>query len=363
MHLDPKELRGVGIHVHKLEDELDGASRQTLLPFKRAETLATPPPPVVDVDAVDFDDKSVHPEVVGQIIAPSFSQLDITVMAALPDNIRREIEEEYAQQNSIAGPSRHQDATHSPTKATKTPRMDVSHITKQLAPKSRPSISPAKHMHPLFARRASTAATAPKVSTQELKLFEVDPDVWKQLPTEIQREQLASFRAANVGTGIALRVSMSAEAKQARLLNRWRYQSKPLMTVRGRRQEVFAKHVEVPALKKRGKTKSDELKFVEGDDIQAVLTQWVENFDGDGPRQGDVDYFGKFLAKCIESDVSCERAVLALKWWRFLLQNRWSDGDDDVSIIGQLWWRAFWDVKGRMDVIVKKRFGGQLSLK
>lgn len=410
MHLDPKELRGVGIHVQKLEEST--AAGQTLLQFKRAETptktvtmasrlsmTKSPSPQTVDylIETATLDgDKPAHP-----FWLPSFSQLDTTVVAALPDDIRREIEQEYSKQNystrPVAGPSRHQNVllespSPSPIKPiqrypSKSPggplgkqKVDISRITKQLAPKSRPSALFVKTMHPLFAKRppppdGSTINQGLNVNTQELKLFEVDPDVFKQLPVDIQREQLTSLRAVNVGTGIALRASMSAEAKQARLLSKWRNHSSrrlPRLMVRGRRQEVVAKHVEIPVLKKRGKDKTmmttgEDLNVGEEDDVQAVLSQWVENFEDDGPRERDVNYFGKFLVKCVESDVGSEKAVLALKWWRFLLQSRWpgdqQDGEDLNLSVGGLWWKAFWDVKGRMDVVVKKRFGGQLSLK
>ncbi|GJJ11932.1 hypothetical protein Clacol_006170 [Clathrus columnatus] len=372
MHLDPKELRGVGIHVQKLEEEsAAGSSGQTLLPFKRAETPTTFTNPPVAMGPPQHEAFSL----------PSFSQLDASVMAALPDSIRKEIEQEYSRHNiqqPIAGPSRHHDIPdfpeiESPTKKGYGAELNVSHITKRLAPKSRPSAIATKQMHPLFAKRVDNnqGVKGPKVSTQELKLFEVDPAVWRELPVDIQREQWATLRAANVGTGMALRASMSAEAKQARLLHRWRKRKRPLMSVRGRRQEIFANHAVVPSLKRRGKTKQEDLKITEGDDVQGTLTQWVENFEEDGPRQGDVDHFGKFLAKCVESDIGSERAVSALKWWKFLLQRRWPNDEHEQSEetsnlelgVGGLWWKALWAVKRRIDVIVKKRFGGQLSLK
>ena len=405
MHFDPKDLRGIGIHVQKLEKNFDVANApasagQPALGFKKTneevtKELPTTPQkerhshPIVVIDPPSQDgnvedrtessggNRHLRPDTIVHTL-PSFSQVDPSFLEALPADIRAELELEYKKTGqAIAGPSRLPDAipattykAHAVTNQGKQAPSDISHITRQLAPKSRPSISSIKQMHPLFAKR--TSPNSLKVGLAELRLLNIDAEVWGELPIELQREQLAALRAANVGTGMAIRVSMSTQAKQERILSRWRSRRSPSVGIRGQRLEVYAMALELPGLKQRGKSRSEELRVSETEDIQAVLSQWVDEFDEEGPRQGDVEYFSKFLARCVETDVGAERGVSALKWWRILLQQRWSGMEQvsgpngkaaEVREAGRSWWDAFWEVKKRMDGVVRKRYGGSLSLK
>jgi DNA repair protein REV1 len=408
MHFDPKELRGIGIHVQKLEKVLDAANApttagQSALTFKKTgddtKELPTTPPrkellhPVITVES-PLQDGAVEDPTVSSSgnrhlkpdsamhALPSFSQVDPSFLEALPADIRAELELEYKRANSgqaVAGPSRLPDADPttvnkppSVTNQEKQPPADIALMTRQLAPKSRPSVSATKRIHPLFAKR--TAPNVLKVGPAELKLLNIDADVWDELPIELQREQLAALRAANVGTGMAIRASMSTQAKQERILHRWRARRSSSVGIRGQRLEIYAKALELPGLKQRGNRNSEELRVSETEDIQAVLSQWIQGFEEDGPRQGDVEYFGKFLERCVETDVGAEKGVSALKWWRILLRQRWSDMErepkpDDQATgartleAGRAWWNAFWEVKTRMDGVVRKRYGGCLSVK
>ncbi|KAF8579478.1 DNA repair protein [Ramaria rubella] len=404
MHIDPRELRGVGIHVQKLEKTTRNAPAgdQSVLSFKlsgdviketpqiEGEEADTHPVVVVDPPSQDAlgdfilpqnDNQHLKPDS-APVALPSFSQIDLSVLEALPADIRAELEREYANADSgqpVAGPSRQPDAQPEAVVKDKPPQAplgnyplaDIARITRQLAPKSS-SISPSKRLHPLFVKR--TAPSGIKVGLSELKLFNIDQEVWDELPIELQREQLAALRAANVGTGMAIRASMSTQAKRERILMRWRTRGRsPSVGIRGQRLEIFAKGLELPTLKQRGKIKSEEMRVSETDDIQAIISQWVEGFEEDGPRQGDVEYFGKFLTRCVETDVGAERGVSAMKWWRILLRQRWAQIEGTCSIgrgttdvegeAGRAWWYAFWEVKKRMDEVVKKQYGGRLSLK
>jgi len=318
-----------------------------------------------------------------EVTLPSFSQVDPSFLEALPADLRTELEREYSRTDtgySVAGPSYHANAlpatnqnSPSMTKKPEKAPADLARITRQLAPRSRPSFSPRKKFHPLFAKR--TAPITLRVQPAELKLLNIDPDVWAGLPIDLQREQLAALRAANVGTGMAIRASMSTQAKQERILNRWRTSRRsPSVGIKGLRIQIFAQIPELPGLKQRGKSKSEELRVSETEDIQAVIGQWVKGFEDEGPRQGDVEYFGKFLARCVETDVGAQRGVSALKWWRVLLRQRWAkvEGpcgivdkprDPETSEVGREWWNAFWQVKAKMDKVIRKRYGGCLSLK
>ena len=411
LHFDPKELRGIGIHVQKLERIADVVQRapvsggQATLPFQNTGGTITdnhatsqranlPQPTVVidppsqdaglqDLPSSGGDNRYLKPYA-AEVSLPNFSQVDPSFLAALPVDLRAELEQEYARADighPVAGPSRHVNALsatdQSPPsvsrKSGEKAPADLARITRQLAPRSRPSFSPNKTLHPLFVKR--TAPVTLGVRPAELRLLNIDPEVWAGLPIDLQREQLAALRAANVGTGMAIKASMSTQAKQERILKRWRArQRSPSVGIRGQRHQIFAQALELPRLKQRGKSKSEELRVSETEDIQAVIGQWVKGFEDEGPRQGDVEYFGKFLARCVETDVGAERGISALKWWRVLLRQRWADvqgprkiadkpRDPETREVGREWWNAFWEVKTRMDGVIRKRFGGCLSLK
>ncbi|KIJ42843.1 hypothetical protein M422DRAFT_253942 [Sphaerobolus stellatus SS14] len=170
------------------------------------------------------------------LVLPSFPQVDTSVLAELPEDIRRELEQAYGQKGKgtslppVAGPSRIPDTFHnvSPTKSiagvnTGKPSPNLSRITRQLVPKFRPSVSPSKPVRPMFARcNAPPSKNGVYVSPAELKLLNIDAEVWDYLPVEVQREQLAALRTTNIGKGMAIRGSMSTQAKQERILQRWR---------------------------------------------------------------------------------------------------------------------------------------------
>ena len=61
-----------------------------------------------------------------------------------------------------------------------------------------------------------------------------------------------------------------------------------------------------------------------------------------------------------------------MKWWLVLLRRMWRElEDEDPQTTCQdpneraaiAWWKAFKEVKKRLDEVTKKRFGGKLSLR
>ena len=77
-----EDLRGVGIQVTKLEKEVSGPGRtKSMLNFVRKLDMAPPPPP-----------PPVRPQQESPL-SLSFSQVDPEVLAELPEEIRREIEQ------------------------------------------------------------------------------------------------------------------------------------------------------------------------------------------------------------------------------------------------------------------------------
>lgn len=373
---DPTELRGIGIQVQKLE-KVDGENSplQARLPFQPLERGKTP-----ECEAEPRDDVTQQPDIVIQPSSrvkeipiqdldtaggttatevPPFSQVDMEVFGALPEDIRKELEEEYSQRLSspVSKPAAHR-AEHQPKMVVK--GCNVKRITQQLAPRSRASISPKKST--LFSKREIPSSIP--VSEDELRELGIDPEVFAVLPIDMQREQLIVARHLKNG-GILTEPKV---IKDTTTKTRTGYRQKP---------PPQAKHPQQPFLKQQGPQKGERLYFSETADLQRVIEAWVEGFRERPPNLKDVEYFSKFLVQSSEaSDTGMEKTIAVMKWWLVLLRRHWgiyehadgsTTGDATQRVtsqaIARAWWEAFREIKYRVDEIVTKRFGGPLSLK
>ena len=376
---DPAELRGIGIHIQKLENSRSEAVGQAKLPFQTADRKPVskgpvPPKPVDDTPELVVQPPSSQGEPItvdapvqkyaDQVGLPSLSQVDMEVLEALPDDIRKELEDEYQRRSHSpmvveVAPA---PVTSSPSKA-KGP--NVKRITQQLAPKSGSSLSPKKSV--LFAKRDTpTSASAVRVSDAELRELDIDPNVFTALPVDMQREQLIMARHAKKGGTFSERRLVIKDTTRAPREKKTSYLKKP---------PPKAHRPRPPTLKQQGKQKGEKLSFTETDDVQRVIEAWVEGFEKHPPNQKDVDFFCKFLVQSVEfSDAGMEKTIAVMRWWLVLLRRRWGVHERDQSevdqanqrvtpeVIGKAWWKSFREVKGRVDVAARKRFGGTLAL-
>ncbi|TFK84014.1 DNA repair protein [Polyporus arcularius HHB13444] len=389
-NFDPKELRGIGIQIQKLE-KASGAQEaelgQAVLPFKRvvavkqketAPKIAVQPPS--QEDEVQIVERPAQAEPVD---LPSFSQVDMSVFEALPEDVRKELEAEYSKRRSVtpqAGPAPKEPSPvpeAGPSKKLLVRGVNVKRITQQLAPRNRPLLSP---LNNLFAKRVYSSSV--NVTERELRKYGIDPEVFAVLPPEMQREQLAAHRTPGVTLYTGERKVLKPTAFRGKRSSRspgfvFRPPPPP--------QAVF---VEPPTLKQQGREKGEKLFFSEKEDVQRVIEAWVEAFREGAPNQRDVDYFAKFLVQSVDgaraSDAGVERAVAVVKWWLVLLRRHfgaWEHVPEPESgaqepegvggrparitseYVGRAWWRAFKEVKEKMDVAARKKFGGCLSLK
>lgn len=394
LNFDPKELRGIGIQIQKLEKTgaLEVEPGQAVLPFKPADSpkkstrdekkpeervdisLGVHPPsqlgPAPDV---------VQPEATS-LDLPSFSQVDMSVFEALPDDLRQELEQEYKRRSATPAvqpkpPPSRPAPVFSPKKTKiklfmpgiKPP--NVKRITRQLAPKSsRSSLATAKSK--IFSKQKGSPAV--KVSIAELRRLDIDPTVFYILPVAVQREQLALMRQKHAPGGSGLAFGSQRKAIKANKIK-----GKPI----AKRPPPKARYHTPPSLKQRGQASGEKLYFTEKDDVQRVIETWVDSFREHPPNQKDVDFFAKYLVQCVDgsrsSDSGIERAVAVAKWWMILLRRyfgAWEHAPEDAGVacvkppytseaVGRAWWRAFREVKQKMDVVARKKFGGCLSLR
>ncbi|KAG1865330.1 hypothetical protein F4604DRAFT_998681 [Suillus subluteus] len=372
---DPKELRGIGIQIQKLDtpsasDTTDPGQVKLPFPAKSSKTTGQEnagqdvlPVPRITTEPPSQDDPLQNKNEAGPsrpvptLDLPSFSQVDRDVFDALPDDVRKELEVEYQRRSRSPMPA--EQPSHDIRPKITVKGVNVKRITQQLAPKNRTSVSPRKNT--LFAKREVPSYM--RVSDAELCKLDIDPDVFAALPVDLQREQVIMARHAKSVNLFQERKIIKASSRAPSAP----YRKKP---------PPQAKHPEPPLLKQQGKQPGEKLYFSETGDVQTVIESWVKGFTEYPPKQKDVDYFSKFLVRNVESaDTGMEKTIAVMKWWLILLRRNWGvyerasgaeenhDGSSTAESIGRAWWRAFWEVKAKVDTVARRRFGGSLSLK
>lgn len=316
---------------------------------------------------------------------PSFSQVDMSVLEALPRELREELENEYKRRSTspfVSGAPAANNTTApvqplnsnrqsvGPTVFPQKPKNETNYkrITQQLAPRSRATVSPTKSTLYAWALPKKKKTT---VSISEVKLRDLglDPDVFAVLPIKVQREQLVMARL------IKAKGSLPEPPAERKILKAPKAQL-PAGFVTYRAPNPKAKYIQPPFLRQQGKTKNEKLYFTETDDIQRIVETWLTTYRRWVPKEKDVEFLSKYLYQSVDraqaTDVGVERAVAVMKWWLVLSRRFWpaseylEEEDLDSSQrdpIGEAWWDAFRRVKDGMDAITRKRFGGKISLR
>ncbi|EJD01689.1 DNA/RNA polymerase [Fomitiporia mediterranea MF3/22] len=232
---DPRDLRGVGIQIQKLEKASESNSHsgelgQAKLSFKKVskepkekkEEKEEKIPPVVltvqppssqsaDDDEVQEIKPSTPPPadgVASNLALPSFSQVDRSSFEALPDSLKKEIKTEYSRRSASPALSAISDdrtpSLSPPKKRTTNKGTPLSRITQALAPRSRDGsarsgASAGIQKQNIFERcgeQKETRGSRVVVTRAELVKLGIDPKVFYELPSDVQMEQLASARFA-----------------------------------------------------------------------------------------------------------------------------------------------------------------------
>ena len=390
--------------LEKISGSSDTSGGQAVLPFK-----AQPQPPINGANVSTSKDIPHKPEIVvqppsqdvitiddpvkpsGAFDLPSFSQVDMSVLEALPRELREELENEYRRRSTspfVSGGPMANNTSHQVTAAApveplhnrqsvgpsvfpQKPKSETNYkrITRQLAPRSRAAVSPTKST--LYAW-ALPKKKKTKVSISEAKLKDLglDPEVFAVLPIKVQREQLVMARL------IKDKGSLPEPPAERKILKAPKAQLPPGF-VTYRAPNPKAKHIQPPFLRQQGKTKGEKLYFTETDDIQRIVETWLTTYRHWAPKEKDVDFLSKYLLQSVDrskaTDVGVERAVAVMKWWLVLSRRFWPaseypDEEEDFGSsqrdpVGEAWWDAFRRVKDGMDAVTRRRFGGRLSLR
>ncbi|KAF9533654.1 hypothetical protein CPB83DRAFT_873629 [Crepidotus variabilis] len=408
-NFDPKELRGIGIQIQKLESSkssMNIPSGQVLLSFKSKPTprIGTSKdvthdsmkPPIDGRPHVAVRDP-VKPvaapprELISEALdLPSFSQVDKSVFDALPRDVREELEQEYQRRRSAspfttgAGPTKLPSRAPSAAPSALNPRrsatpgmfpenpgakgtVNVKRITQQLAPRSRSTVSPGKSALYAWAMKPKKQPGI-KITEQALRDLNLDPEVFYMLPVQVQSEQLTMARI------LRDKGSIPEPPKERKVLKA----KKPVLPpdfVPYIPPRPKARHPSPPFLRQQGKNKGEKLYFTETDDVQRVVETWVNTYNRWAPRDKDVEFLSKYLVQSVDrkraTDVGVERAIAVMKWWMVLLRRLFPaseiiDEEDELdlsqrNLVGEAWWAAFDKVKDQMDEVTTQRFGGGLA--
>ena len=405
---DPKELRGVGIQVQKLESSTASTTvplGQAVLSFKSKPStnvgtsmdgqgrIEAPAIPTVTADKdIMMGDLVKQEQQHNTVDLPSFSQVDMTVFDALPREVREELENEYKRRSAspftapgpvpVSEPLSRADSVALPSglnpRRSATPGIfpekpagnitNYKRIAQQLAPRTRASASPQKSSLYSWALKPKKN-TSVKITDKALLELNLDPGVFFALPIHVQTEQLTMARIIKQKGAIP-------EPPAERKILKPRKHVLPPDFVPYIAPKPKARHRTPPSLRQQGKEKGTKLYFTETDDIQRIVETWVTAYHKWAPRDKDVDFLCKFLVQSVDrakaTDVGVERAVSVMKWWLVLLRRLFpaSEVMDEEDLessqrdrVGEAWWAAFGKVREEMDKIARKRFGGRLAFK
>jgi DNA repair protein REV1 len=186
------------------------------------------------------------------------------------------------------------------------------------------------------------------IPDQELVALDIDPMVYARMTKDQQKALISARRAAKGLDGAGRPIRQRKRQKKED-------DNKPVYQV------ILAGKTELPTLR----TATPGAPAVtETTDIQDMIRAWVETKVAKklGPDPREVAHFGGFLERSMASDQGMQRTVEVMKWWRHVCMNNWGQEQEKRGQYGREWWVAWWDVKDKLDLIVKKRFGGKLNL-
>ncbi|KAF8602805.1 DNA repair protein [Ceratobasidium sp. AG-I] len=362
MDFDPTELRGIGIQIQKLA-EADGstipraaaAQGQLAMRFKQvaakantgrqsvsvdaprpASPILAPEVSIIDVDALDDE------EILKPAIGSKQTPFDLTMLSQLGQSGVAEIlNNGNDRARSLSIPRQGPTAAGSSKAASLSPRRAQQH--KRLTNMGPPMAIPNQpKFFPVFSRQLAP------IPDQELVSLGIDPMAFANMSKEEQKTLVLARRTAKGLDGVGRPIHQ----------RRRRFQEAQNMRVY---KVIQAGKTELPTLRA---AKPGAPVVTETSDVQDMIRAWVETKVQKklGPDTREVVHFGGFLEKSMVTNQGMQRTAEVMKWWRHVCMNSWGQEQERRGEYGREWWVAWWDVKDKLDAIVKKRFGGKLNL-
>ncbi|CAE6355618.1 unnamed protein product [Rhizoctonia solani] len=287
---------------------------------------------VIDVDALKT-----------QMPAPGAKELpyDLTMLSQLGQETLVDIMTNGSDRSRSSSVSRFGHPAAGSESRSLSPRRAQSRrrLTKMGPPTSKPDPS---NYFPIFKRQFAP------IPDQELVALGIDPIAYANMPKDRQKALVSTRRAAKGLDGNGRPIYQ----RKRRFVEDG---DKPVHHV------ILAGRTELPALRAAA---PGIPAVTETSDVQDMIRLWVETKIAKklGPDPREVAHFGGFLERSMATDNGMQRTVEVMKWWKDVCMKNWGIEQERRGQYGREWWVAWWEVKDKLDVIVKKRFGGKLNL-
>ncbi|CAE6504506.1 unnamed protein product [Rhizoctonia solani] len=195
---------------------------------------------------------------------------------------------------------------------------------------------------PIFKRQFAA------IPDQELVALGIDPIGYANMPRDRQKALVSTRRAAKGLDGNGRPIYQ----RKRRFVED---SDKPIHHV------ILAGRTELPALRAAAPGMPP---VTETSDVQDMIRLWVETKIAKqlGPDPREVAHFGGFLERSMGTDSGMQRTVEVMKWWKDVCTKSWGVEQERRGQFGREWWVAWWEVKDKLDAIVRRRFGGKLNL-
>ncbi|KAI9758035.1 MAG: deoxycytidyl transferase [Lichina confinis] len=299
--------------------------------------------------------------------APTLSQLDPDILAALPPELRDEVLEVH--QKAPAGRHNQSLLPQSPRKA------------RPFATPLRKSTTPRKKRTALFAHGKAAAdsystltqsnfvTTSNTVGESSSKMTddsntlgakdvpdvdseEISPDFLAALPEELRKEVLAEHRRERLSIGGRLDMPNPAGVYSARQPHP-PPQPQPQPAAAPNNQRRLA----LPPRPSKATFSTQRLSTLP--ELRDAISRWVVEFADDGPYDDDVDALARYVGKIIRDGRDLDKAVAVVKWLD------WIRSDDDHGVRGDGvsgWTKAVERICGAVQDAVRARGLGPVDL-
>ena len=345
-------------------------SRSTLTPNRRV-TRSASDGPVSDQVA----------EAGPSRVVTSSDGIDPDFLAALPLELRLEVKRDYARTRATSEkPPVPAPPFKEPRAATISPAKPkgmhvAAHITKQLRPKLKTQLKASAVADlPLYGAWTKakdreqavdlTADVDDKIgifTVSELRELDIDPEVFVELPSEMQMEVVNEERRKHRQRKVLYR---PADRSRFRSKDRESTRTASRSPTRSSRVgSVPPKPVHRIAVTRASKPVL--LKAILLPDVLDTVSRWIESRGSSGPARRDAEKVKTYLVKCMAPDAGfggLENAIEVLKWMRSVLLERWEEDEKEMTDAGREWWATWWGFKKEVDRVSAQRFGAPIRL-
>jgi len=318
-------------------------------------------------------------------LTTSSDGIDPDFLAALPAELRLEVKRDFARTRAASEtpPPPPPNPDRGPRATTISPAKPkgmhaAAHITRQLRPKMKTQLkasavadlplygawAKAKEKDDAVDLTAENDSTIGKYLASELRELDIDPDVFAELPAEMQNEVVLEERRKHKQRKILHR---PADRSRFRSRERQSTRSASLSPSRSSRAGSvplqYAKPQ--PRITITRLPKPALLKAVSLPDVLETVTRWIESRGESGPAPRDAGKVRTYLMKCMGPGIGLggvENVVEVLKWMRSVLLERWEEDDKENRQAGKEWWATWRGFKDEVDRISLRRFGAPIRL-